>query len=143
MNIILHFCESYVASQRLKNNKNKVVIEKATQARRTLYNIMSAITDWAAAEEVELAGIKSVLDAIVNGIVALDNAIIAFQKSPGPLTPDDQAAIDRIQNSIKALRTKAESIDTSMPTPNTPGLVEGHPVEGGNVPPPPPAPPTP
>lgn len=76
---------------------------------------MSVITDWAAQEQADLDGISSTLDGIVTGIKALDDKITALQNSPGTLTPADQAALDSIQASSKALVAKAAAIDTTPP----------------------------
>jgi len=79
--------------------------------------IMSAITDWAAKEQVSLDAISSTLDGILVGIAALDALIIAFQNSPGTLNAVDQAALDAIQTSSASLLTKSQGIVLTPPTP--------------------------
>jgi hypothetical protein len=80
-------------------------------------NIMSKITDFAAAEGVSLAAISATLDSIVAGVAALDTLINNFQNSPGALTPADQAALDGIQAASAALVTKAAAISVTPPVP--------------------------
>lgn len=118
-NQFLGFC-----SRKKKQTKTKALVKRVAKAKKELVNIMSKITDWAAAEEVELAGITSVLNGIIGGIVALDNAIIALQKTPGQLNQEDQDALDRISAASAALRSKAEHIDISIPTPVAPAPAE-------------------
>ena len=77
---------------------------------------MSKITDWAAAEQADLAQISTTLDGIVTGVAALDTLITNFQNSPGTLAPADQAALDAIQAASKALVTKAAAISVAPPS---------------------------
>ena len=85
----------------------------------TEHKVMSAITDWAASEDADLTAISTTLDAIVAGVKALDDKITALQNAAGPLGPGDQAALDGIQASSKALLAKVQGIDTTPP-PATP-----------------------
>jgi predicted transcriptional regulator len=77
--------------------------------------IMSAITDWAAKEQADLSAISATLDGIAAGILNLDQMIQRLQNSPGPLGPDDQAALDAISGASKNLATKASSISVTPP----------------------------
>ena len=61
-------------------------------------NLMSQVTDWAAKEQADL-----------------DTLITNFQNSPGTLSAEDQAALDAIQASSKALVTKATAISVNPP----------------------------
>ena len=79
--------------------------------------IMSAITDWAAQEQADLAAISTTLDNIVTGIAALDKLITDFQNSPGTLSAADQAALDAIKAASGALVSKAQAISVTPPTP--------------------------
>ena len=81
--------------------------------------IMSAITDWAAKEDADLTAINATLDGIVTGVAGLDELIKQLQNSPGTLSPEDQAVLDRIEAASAALVTKAGAIDTSAPKPPT------------------------
>ena len=76
---------------------------------------MSQITDWAAEQQADLTAISNTLDTVVAGIAALDELITNFQNSPGAITPEDQAALDQIQNASHALVTKASAISTAAP----------------------------
>lgn len=64
---------------------------------------MSQVTDFAAKVETNFASIKS-------GIQALDDKIVAFQNSPGVLSPEDQAALDQIVADSAALATAANAV---------------------------------
>lgn len=81
--------------------------------------IMSKLTDWAAQEEADLSAISATLDGVVAGVANLNKLITDFQNSPGTLSADDQAALDRIQAASKTLVDKAASIKTDAPTPPT------------------------
>lgn len=77
----------------------------------------SQIQDWAEQEQADLAGIASTLDGIANGVANLEKMITDFQNSPGTLTPTDQAALDKIQATVRDLKAKADAIRTEPPTP--------------------------
>lgn len=80
--------------------------------------IMSAITDFATANQASLDAISASLDGITAGITALDTLITNLQNSPGTLSPSDQAALDAIQASSASLVAKAAAISvTPPPTP--------------------------
>jgi hypothetical protein len=85
--------------------------------------LMSKITDQMDAEQVDADAIKASLTGIATGIAALDKLITDFQNSPGTLSTADQAAVDAIQATIKALRAQAEGISTTPPTPPAPPTV--------------------
>jgi len=77
---------------------------------------MSQITDWAAQQETDLSTISNALDGVVTGIAELDAEIVAFQNSPGTMSPEDQARLDSITAKSKALVAKAAAISTTPPT---------------------------
>ena len=89
---------------------------------KTEKNIMSAVTDWAAQEGVQLDGITAELTRIVAGVKALDDAISAFQNSPGTLSPSDQAALDAIQAKSKDVVSAAQAVNTDAPCPRSRGI---------------------
>src|SRR6266581_342211 len=62
-------------------------LEKLEQKLETF---MSKFTDWADAEDADIAGIKDLLNGIAAGIANLDSLISAFQNSPGTLSDADQ-----------------------------------------------------
>jgi hypothetical protein len=74
--------------------------------------IMSAVSDFAAKVESNFATIKA-------GIQALDDKIVAFQNSPGTLSPADQAALDAIVADSADLAQRAGT----MPSAAVPGTV--------------------
>ena len=82
--------------------------------------IMSKITDQMDAEQRDADAISLKLDSITAGIAELDRLITEFQNSPGTLSAADQTAVDKIQSVISGLRSKAEGISTTPPTPPTP-----------------------
>jgi hypothetical protein len=93
------------------------------QARRNRDNLMSQITDWAAAEQADLTAISNTLTSLVAGIAALDAQIVAqivaFQNSPGTLSASDQAALTAIQTASAALVTQSAAISVTPPAPPT------------------------
>lgn len=78
---------------------------------------MSLITDWAAKEQADLDAISGTLDSVVAGIAVLDDMIVAFQNSPGTLSPADQSALDALVANSSALRAKAAGISVAPPPP--------------------------
>lgn len=78
--------------------------------------IMSKLTEWANEHEVNLNEIRSSLDGIAEGIKNLDKQIADFQNSPGVITPEDQAALDRIQDASRKLVTRAQDIRVDAET---------------------------
>jgi len=84
---------------------------------------MSAVTDFAALEQADLDAISAKVDAIITGISALDALITSLQNSPGTLSASDQAALDAIQASSKALVQKANAVVTAAPGSNPPPTV--------------------
>lgn len=78
---------------------------------------MSEVTDRTAKIQADLDATSADLDTLAAGVKALDDIIIAFQNSPGTLSPADQAALDDIVTRSAALRAKAESISTAPPAP--------------------------
>jgi uncharacterized UPF0160 family protein len=86
--------------------------------------LMSKFTEWADAEDADIAGIKDLLTGIAAGIVNLDKLITDFQNSPGDLSAADQQRADAIQAATKELRALAAGISTvppgATPAPTTP-----------------------
>lgn len=62
-----------------------------------------AIADFASKVNANFAQIKS-------GIQALDDKIIAFNNSPGPISAEDQTALDDIVQTSAALATAANTV---------------------------------
>ena len=66
--------------------------------------------------ETAAAQINANFDSIKSGITNLDNMILAFQNSPGTLSPSDQAQLDSIVAASGSLATAANAIPT-VPAP--------------------------
>ncbi len=80
---------------------------------------MSKITDFATAVQAAFDHVSTDLDTIKAGIANLDAMIVAFQNSPGTLTPEDQGALDKIEAASAALVAKVDTIDVTPPAPPT------------------------
>jgi hypothetical protein len=76
---------------------------------------MPGVADFAIAEGQVLTALKASLTNLGNGVLALDAMIVAFQASPGTLSPADQAALDDIVAQSQALATQATAISTTPP----------------------------
>jgi hypothetical protein len=92
-----------------------LLLEKIDQLSVKLDTIVSKITDFAAAEQVDLTTIATDLNAIVAGVASLDTLITNFQNSPGTLNATDQAALDGIVASSKSLVGQVSAIDVTAP----------------------------
>ena len=93
------------------------IIERLDRIHHQGQRLMSKITDFATAVEASFAAVSTDLDRIKAGIAALDALIVAFQNSPGTLTPEDQAELDRIQAASAALVATADAVDVTPPVP--------------------------
>ena len=71
---------------------------------------MSAVSDFYAKVESNFATIKA-------GIQALDDKIVAFQNSPGTLSPEDQAALDQIVSDSADLAQRAGTMPSAAGSP--------------------------
>lgn len=80
---------------------------------------MSAITDFAAKEQVDIDALNAKLDSLATGVTGLDDAIKQLQSTVTGLTPEEQAALDAVVTQSDALVAKANAIDTTVPVPPT------------------------
>ena len=80
---------------------------------------MSKVTDFAAAVQTAFDAVNADLTKIKDGIAALDALIVAFQNSPGTLSAEDQAALDKIQAESAALVATADAVDVTPPVAPT------------------------
>lgn len=80
--------------------------------------IMSQISDWAAAEEVDLTAIKGTLNSITSGVSSLDALIQSLQGSG--LSAADTAVLAQIKADSDALVTQSAAISTAPPAPAAP-----------------------
>lgn len=81
--------------------------------------LMSKIADLEATEQTNNAAVSAKLDELQTGITDLNRQITDFNNSPGTLSAEDQAAVDRMQAASKALADKAESVSLK-PTADLP-----------------------
>lgn len=81
---------------------------------------MSQLSDELAAVQANLDATSATLTNVAAGVLALDQIINDFQNSPGTLSPEDQAALDKIQSASNALAAQASAISTTPPTPPVP-----------------------
>lgn len=82
--------------------------------------IMSAISDYAAAQAAFNADVSADLDTIQAAITALNAQIATLQNSPGPISTADQATLNDLQTAGVALQSKADALaGKTPPTPPT------------------------
>ena len=81
---------------------------------------MSQLSDELAAVQANLDATSATLTSVAAGVLALDQIINDFQNSPGTLSAEDQAALDKIQSASNALAAQASAISTAPPTPPVP-----------------------
>ena len=93
------------------------IIERLDRIHLQGKHLMSKVTDFAAAVQTAFDHVSTDLDTIKAGIANLDALIVAFQNSPGTLSVEDQAALDKIQAASAALVAKVDTIDVTPPTP--------------------------
>lgn len=100
------------------------VIQTVVQKETT--KIMSALTDWAAAEQADLTKIVGLLTAIGTGVAGLDALIVQFEANVGTLSPAEVAALKAIKDASAGIVLQAAAIDTKPPA--APGLAITGPV---------------
>lgn len=77
--------------------------------------IMTAISDFAAKQDAHNAKVSAALDDIKTEIGTLNTEISTLQNSPGTITPEDQATLDRLDASGTSLEAKVAALDTLTP----------------------------
>lgn len=77
--------------------------------------IMSSISDFAAAQTAFNTDISNDLDAIQTQIADLNTLITTLQNSPGTISAADQATLDQLQSSGTALAAKADALSNKTP----------------------------
>lgn len=79
---------------------------------------MSKITEYTANVDAFMARVESSTVGITADIAQLKALIEQLQTSPGPITAEDQAALDASQKLIDAATVKLEALDgLTAPTP--------------------------
>ena len=78
-----------------------------------------AIQAYSDAVNAQFDIIEPAVDGIVDDVQFLKDTIAALQNSPGSITPDDQALLDKAQARVNLLSTKIVNLDnaTSRPVP--------------------------
>src|SRR5436190_1366612 len=77
------------------------------------------VTDFANKEEATLAAISTSFDPVVALIKLQHDQIVEFQNSSDPVTPADQARLDKIETTSQELLARAQNISKAPPTTGT------------------------
>lgn len=77
--------------------------------------IMSKISEASEAVLASLASLNGSVDGLVTDFAALNAKIDELQNSSGTVSPEDQALLDSIQSTAKALAERVKALDESMP----------------------------
>ncbi len=64
--------------------------------------------------------LSSAIDGVTGDVEAQAALIKQLQENPGPISPEDQAALDQLQATNEALTTKLEALDALTPPPPPP-----------------------
>lgn len=89
-----------------------------TQQGRILRNqetIMTAISDYAAANKTAFAAIATSLDGVEGDLQTLADKITEMNNNPGPISPADQILLDESQALATALVARVAAIDAKNP----------------------------
>lgn len=76
---------------------------------------MSAISDFAAAQNAVNEQIDTAVTGLTGDIKNLTETIAKLQGSPGVLTPEDQALLDALQTRVKAVADRLSALDAITP----------------------------
>ena len=88
---------------------------------RTEQKIMSQLTDFAdkvdafqkdQSDAIDALGVS--LGGLTGDVASLKQQIIDLQNSPGPVTPEDQARLDKIQATAEAAATKSKALSEAL-----------------------------
>jgi hypothetical protein len=86
-------------------------------------SIMSAVSEYAAAQKAFNAQLHEALDGIHADVEALKAKIDQLQNNPGPISPADQALLDELQSEAAALVARTRAVDDLTP-PEIPPVEE-------------------
>lgn len=101
--------------------------------KETEQKIMSAIQQFADKQNAFNLAIGQAITGITGDIQGLNDKITALQNSPGTITAEDQATLDALEASGKALADKLSALDALTP-PVVP--VDSGPPTSATTPPP-------
>ena len=93
----------------------KEINHKLSHLQKLGENIMTAISDFAAAQATYNTQIDASLADISTEIAALNAEIVTLQNSAGQISADDQASLDAIQAHSQSLAAKLAALDTINP----------------------------
>lgn len=82
--------------------------------------IMSAISDYATAQNAKLDALATSVDGIVQDVAFLKAKIEALQNSTGTVNAEDQALLDSLQNRIGTLSDKVKALDDATDSSQNP-----------------------
>lgn len=85
------------------------------QINTNLTTLMSAVSEFIAAQTAFQARQDIAVDGLVADVKALNEKITALQSSDGTLSPEDQTALDAIQAHSAAISEKLEALDAATP----------------------------
>lgn len=93
------------------------------QINTNLTTLMSAVSEFIAAQTAFQARQDIAVDGLVADVKALNEKITALQSSEGTLSPEDKTALDAIQAHSAAISEKLEALDAATPplVPPVPG----------------------
>lgn len=103
----------------LKWCKFRFVLITKTDLRMMEKRIMSAISDFAAAQAAFNDRIDEAVAGLTGDIQSLNDKITELQNTPSDVTPEDQQLLDDIQQRSEAIAAKLEALDALTP-PATP-----------------------
>jgi predicted nucleic acid-binding Zn-ribbon protein len=99
------------------SNSNQTILDRIAETER---KIMSAISDFAVKQDAFNDRQDAAITGLQGDVQALKDEITKLQNSPGTITPEDQATLDRIQARSETIATKLEALDAlTPPTPPT------------------------
>lgn len=116
INLNVNF-DQHAASVVVEFFKNQLANFDLTQRK-----IMTAISDFAAAQTEHNARMNAALTGLSGDITALNAKIAELQNSPGAITAADQLLLDDLQAQAEALATRIEAADALTPPATPPGL---------------------
>lgn len=82
---------------------------------RTLHNIMSAISDFAARQNAFNDRQAAAIDGVIGDVAFLVETIEKLQNTPGAITPEDQALLDALDARASTIADKLEALDAQTP----------------------------
>jgi len=101
--------ESFFILRSLEKLATKKDLKKAVK------KIMSAISDFATAQNAFFDRMEVAKTGITADLVELKRLILELQNSPGVITPEDQALLDALQTRANVMAANVETLDAMTP----------------------------